>query len=409
MRVQSNKIKPVPGPSDDEVERVLERIVDFSFRSEIPKGLEVDKENAYIKREDLMRLVGETNSKGGTGLPMGHRFPKKKDVKLYGPASEVTEIVADRLQNLLSYSYEDMEKMSHRELLENSLADPVKMHVKDEYTSLSKTLEGRLRLIMGVGLIEEMTDRVLFENQNKTDTHHCYEANGTASGVDMNSDEGVKKFWDVIMAEATKKFGSDVKAWDWSVMRWMYEIELEARRRLNGASKNSAWYDLARKRTLILCRATLVTSDGEMYVLEIDGVVKSGCYNTTYSNSRCRDALAVLTYSTVSKSMGDDNLAGIPIVDGKMLEECEIKALYARWGFTLTDFKVIDDSFEFCSHLFVDGVAIPLNHTKALLNLLMETPDQMLIEQFFRTYRHSPHIKVMREFLECTEWARYLP
>lgn len=407
MILQSNRITPVPGPSEDVVERVLEKLVSFSLKSDVPKGLEVGKDEAVVSYKELYQLIHDMNGKGGSGLPMNMKYPNKSDLRSNCAASEVIEVTVDMMRNMLGYTFEEMEKMSPAELVSRGLAHPIKLHVKEELHSKAKLDEGRYRLIMGVGCCEELIDRLLFGNQNKVDVGNCYSDCGTAAGADLNTDEGVLRFWNAMMKpDGRKLFSSDVKGWDWSVLRWLYDIELEARRRLNGASKSSVWYDLARKRYLILCRSVFVTSNGNMYALTVDGIVKSGCYNTTYSNSRCRDGLSILTHSGLSKSMGDDNVSAIPYTDHQFTRD-ETILEYKKWGFRLTDYREVIDSFEFCSYLFEDGIAIPLNHVKGLLNLMNEEPDEELYEQFIRVHRHSPHLDDIREFLKQTSWSQF--
>jgi hypothetical protein len=92
--------------------------------------------------------------------------------------------------------------------------------------------------------------------------------------------------------------------------------------------------------------------------------------------------LAYLVGAPWAIAMGDDSIE--TFTEGAT-------AAYAAYGINVKMFRRCEkNSFEFCSHRFIDGVAVPLNWDKGLYRLLSAAPDLDRVTQFADEYRHSP-------------------
>lgn len=402
---QASRIKPVPVVDENRLKSSIDQVVTFSNPTSVPNGLE--KSDGVVSRGQIISAVDSLKNDGSPGYPFVYTHASKGELKDPINREELIEAVITRLSMLAGFTLKEVEDMTPVDLVRNGLVDLVKIFVKQDPHSSQKLADGRYRLIASRSVTDEVCERLLTTPQNESDKLGCMSENGTASGCDFVSDEGAKKLYDVMRPRNADsddlKFSSDIKAWDFSMKRWLFQAELEVRKKLNGASDDSAWWDLIQKMKICLMRSVFALSDGRLFVIKTEGVQKSGGFDTTPGNTRKRNLAAVYVGSKKSKSMGDDNDSSVPKIDGRYATKEEITKLYADIGLEITDINMNPTEFDFCSHVFKDGVAYPTSLGKGLYNLLQKnheiTPE--LLHTFYTEYRHSEKIGLVRGFLEA--------
>nr|UHS71501.1 MAG: hypothetical protein 2 [Sobelivirales sp.] len=331
----------------------------------------------------IREAFGKMNGTAVPGTPYHFTYPRKSDW-ISKDLESLVDLVLERLTLLEYIAPSNLELHANTELIAYGFQDPVSIFVKGEPHKIEKIQQGRYRLIANCTLVEEAIKRLLFAEQNDADKADCYNESGSAGGWDWTTDEAASRCFRSLKSWLPTAATSDVSAWDWSVKEWMFMAELEIRRRLNGASKTSSWYKISYNVYKCFCRSVYILTDGTAYTLEHPGVQKSGDYNTTTTNGRIRNLMAVLVGSEKSKSAGDDNIS--TYVDDAV-------AKYAKYGLKVTDYKKVENGrVPFCSATFTEDKAIPDSAMKSLYNLLMSKPSYMLLDTFRNEFRHAPDI-----------------
>lgn len=305
----------------------------------------------------------------------------------------MVNVVYARMQLLFNFDYHTKDPS---ELVKLGLIDPVRVFIKNEPHKVSKILEKRLRLIASVSLADNTICRVLCTMQNKSEIDQFTNLL-VKPGMGL-TDAHIKQLWDGVPEEPLKQ--TDFKSWDWQVTEQMLFLDLERRRMCNGASYDSVWYKCLKAHYWCICNNLFVTSDGRMYALNISGVLLSGWYNTSGTNSNIRIMLAFAARDKESRfwamSMGDDCLEK----DSEGLEKY-YESTGMRLGMFSTSSKL--SGFEFCSHFFKDGNAYPLNVDKMLYRFLCSTESSedkmMLYCQLLYELRNHPDSLEIRKLL----------
>lgn len=306
----------------------------------------------------------------------------------------IIRTVIGRLQTYMSYSVDDVAVMTPQQLVEAGLTDPVRVFVKGELHPTRKVEQERWRLIFAVSLIDQIIERLLCGNQNEHEID-TWMTHPSAPGLGLSDDLQLSSLYDRIM---DLKGGSplaeaDVTGWDWSVQKWELLKEAEFRARLGRFSTTAA--HCMTVRSYCLCESIYAMPDGSLLELLVGGVQKSGCYNTSSTNSRLRVFVAHLVGAEWAIAMGDDCLEQF-VVDAR--------EKYAALGHPLKMYVEKQDSFEFCSTQFTPEGAWPVDGTKTLCNILEQkriTPE--LLFQFSHEMRNHPR---KQEFLDSVERVR---
>jgi hypothetical protein len=267
-----------------------------------------------------------------------------------------------------SYTAED--------LVELGYCDPVKIFVKNEPHSREKVINKRFRLISSVSLIDEMCDRIAFMTQNHAE-RDMWESIPSACGMGFTP-ESVASIIDYAgdIERSGKLMATDVSGWDFSVTWEEYAREIEHRVLLAGAKGTTFEIYVY---NLIRCRAlsVFVLSDGESFAQVEPGIMKSGWYCTSSSNSRIRVDAHFLIGGSAAKANGDDCLADY-------VEDAEIKML--ALGHISKDVPTSIDKFEFCSHIYTDGICYTTNAPKITYSLLGKGGTSVHKRQLYADY-----------------------
>lgn len=295
----------------------------------------------------------------------------------------------DRLTRLASS--DAIRQFGAAELVRLQLVDPVRLFQKNEPHKRSKIASSRFRLISNVSLVDQLIDRILYGSQNEKEILN-YTSHPSKPGMGLH-DEGIQKLLQGIQEAKNTIPGfqladADFSAWDWSVAGWEIMLDAEVRIRLYGLCDDDPVSRAIRNRHWCVANAVFVDSEGVMYAQKIPGIMKSGWYNTSSTNSRIVTNIAKSSNFDIlpwNNSMGDDLL----------MQHVDNFAVHAaRYGHIVKMYnKVETDDFEFCSHRFVNGTAYPLNVGKMIYKLLTnktksELERMALFEQFLFNIRH---------------------
>lgn len=293
--------------------------------------------------------------------------------------------------------------MSPVELIDNGIRFPVRLFIKEEPHKRSKIESGKLRLISGVSLPDQIKERLLGGKQNDAEIDHwrtCTSRPGI--GLDDDSLRGMSVVFQEMLAHGPV-CSMDIKGWDWSVQEWELFMDAEARRRLMRAEKGSCVDFFLRAQAYCVSRSVYVMPNGDMIAQLTPGVQLSGSYWTSSTNSRMRAGASLVARQmaghpvgpTVHATMGDDSVE-------RHLEG--VKDALERLGHDVKDIKIgyqLSD-IEFCSHAWrSDGLAIPLSAYKTLYRYLSHPPTSASYLDWYSqlswVLRHFPRWRQYRD------------
>lgn len=303
------------------------------------------------------------------------------------------------------------QNLEPRKLVELGLCDAVKLFVKNEPHKLSKLQEGRVRLIFSMSLIDNIIARMLCSLQNNTEINQ-WELIPSKPGMGLNDASLRTIYQNVINLSCGGKIAeSDISGWDWSVYEWELEADFNRRLELNGG-RGTIWESIARAHFYCVARKVMVLSDGTMYQQLTPGIMPSGWYNTSSTNSFMRALdhyMVVHRHNSINNSdfspdcivMGDDGVERW-IPDGQ--------EMYRGLGKTVKMYtEVSSEHFEFCSTLFKCGLGVPVNVDKQIVNLLYYKPFTVWdayerINQFEYELRNLPGVDKLIELIKQSGW-----
>lgn len=313
-------------------------------------------------------------------------------------------------------------------MIEWGLVDAMRVFVKDEPHKMSKIEEGRLRLIFSVGMVDNLIARALgskMKKQEITDCNHIM----SKPGMGLH-DEGLKAIHDFVkdmvrdrLYKEYKPKSIDCKGFDFS-MTWIdFKFDYLRRLALVEGSEDSCWSKITFSHMYCMARKMIIFSDGTMVQQLLPGVMPSGWYWTSDTNSAVNAGISLsgfynhvqipfhlLDYNSYKGMyMGDDGGSpGMP--------EGYWEYWYGEFGKVLSLCEDIEPySFEYCSTRFLkDGTGHPEDPTKILFNLLKNKPTSVgqvfeLFSAFNFNMRHHPdkdkYVSIVREtgFLELLD------
>lgn len=310
------------------------------------------------------------------GFPLASMFATN-DAAIKALGSEfIIDVTIGRIQLLLQ---NDCSQLTPEELVAKGLCDPIRAIVKNEPHPPRKIETKRWRVISCVSLVDQLIDRLLHTTQNKVEIA-LWHSIPSAPGIGLSTDQDGKRLMDKVNRMSGNKpvALSDVSGFDWSIQEWEILLDAEARCLLQSANETNT--KLIMNRAHCICRSLWITPDGTMYAQTFKGVVKSGTFNTSSTNSRIRVMLAWLIGAIWALAMGDDCLE--EPVEGAA-------ALYSRYGHPLKMYE-ISEQIEFCSHDFdrATGMYSPTDPTKSLFNLLAKINDGNIDLQSLHSFLH---------------------
>lgn len=350
-----------------------------------------DRKTWFRGIEELLVFIKEDSSPGVPLASVG----STNGIVMKVLGNELVDVVLDRIENLLSFSLDEIKSMSRIERIDNNLVDPVRCFVKAEPHKAEKVKEGRMRLIASVSLVDKIIEMLLHRSLHKTEIRNWMSIPskpGIGFSKEMNDD-----VFDSVMEKhsiETQAY-TDISGWDWSVKDYMIEDCAEGEILLC-YNASEVWKHLVRAEAIKESQSVYQFSDGTLVALKYNGVVNSGKYKTSRGNSWMRVYLAHSIGARFCIAAGDDSVESF-------VEDAVAK--YKEKGFTIKDYQRVEDGFEFCSRWYQQGFSFPLNGDKMLMNLLHcriedESQFAMALLQFTDMMQDHPDFPAYTELLE---------
>nr|WMX25416.1 P2ab polyprotein [Cynosurus mottle virus] len=249
----------------------------------------------------------EINRKASPGVPLSMIAQSNGQV-LDWASDLVVQAVVERLHVLAA-----VDPRRHgwgpEELVQRGLCDPVRLFVKQEPHTQQKIDQGRFRLISSVSLVDQLVERMLFGPQNSMEIATWFKV-PSKPGMGLATEAQVSLLW----ADLKSKHSShpaaeaDISGFDWSVQDWELWADLSMRIELGDFP--SLLRKAAISRFYCFMNSVFQFSSGEMIAQLEPGLMKSGSYCTSSTNSRIRCLMAELIGSPWCIAMGDDSVEG---------------------------------------------------------------------------------------------------
>lgn len=250
----------------------------------------------------------------------------------------------------------------------------VKVFIKNEPLSRKKVEQKRPRVIMGTSLVYQLASRVIYSNlldafvQSWKDTP-------ISTGMGLSTPDQIREMYELLKDFDTS---DDVSSWDWRMQHWLLSASVEVQLRVLAHFGASVFHlTVYGYLQALLASPVLAYSDGELVVLDEDGLIASGRLDTADLNSKAKSLLMKLVHfdpSLKTRTMGDDGIA-----KGGRLTVQGLKDRYEQLGYELSLAHVfLKTEIEFCSHLFdyANEKVVFLNSAKAVANYVSKkTPE----------------------------------
>lgn len=288
-------------------------------------------------------------------------------------------VLANHMQFVVEAVYARLELLSRVELdssftavdlISMGMCDPVRLFVKQEPHPRRKIETRRFRLISSVSLVDQLVERLLFGYQNKLEIS-MWQTCPSKPGMGLSESTQAGVIWNQLKYKHSicQAAEADISGFDWSVQEWELQADVEMRIKLGSFDDKVA--RAARNRVKCLSLSVFQLSSGRLISQAIPGLMKSGSYCTSSSNSRIRCLMAKLIGSPWCIAMGDDSVEGwVENAQDKYLElghDCKDYVLcqsrYVQHGTELS-------SVNFCSHHISEGKFWLTSWPKTLLRYL---------------------------------------
>lgn len=379
-------------PSQDFRRQMIERTNKDYLTFRNPQWMDHYKREEWSRAIDDIKVFIKEDASPGVPLAL---IGNTNGVVLKALGCEFNDLVLDRIEALLRIDLEELDSMGSKEIVDKNLMDPVRCFVKTEPHKKEKVIEGRMRLIASVSLVDKVIEMLLHRVLHKLEIANWRKLPskpGIGFSKEMNDD-----VYDFVFTkkQVRPQAYTDVSGWDWSVKEYMIRDCAEG---VVGLCENPSaiWKHLVRAEAIKESRTIYQFSDGTMVQLKYKGVVNSGKYKTSRGNSWMRVYLAHMIGAEDVCAAGDDSVESY--VDNAVEK-------YARMGFRIKDYQRVEKGFEFCSRWYQENFSFPLNGDKMLMNLLHSniTSDEqfeMSMLQFTDMMESHPDFPAYTQLLE---------
>lgn len=335
-------------------------------------------------------LDKEVKAESGPGYPLLSLGFSTNAKLIEHHRSDLIQWIVDRIRILASLS--NPSDMSPMEFINSCATSPVRLFIKNEPHTEEKLIVFKYRLISSLDLIDQVIERLLDSAQNLVEIKHWMKI-PSAAGCGFSSDAQIEAFRERIFEDlkSYRMVQSDQSNWDWTVQEWELDLDRRVREILSGEPPNSLWVRLGRARTYAASRSVFVNSFGEAYVQKEYGLMKSGRYDTSSSNSRIRFAAALMVGATYARCMGDDCIEYTDQDPEELIKRYELLGHKCKFAEVVTE-----ENLQFCSMTFLTGV--PSNWEKMFSKLLShETLQPELRSEFTTIFVNNMRNHPMRE------------
>jgi len=270
---------------------------------------------------------------------------------------QLVDLVYERLKALELTSRTDLLDCTREQLVKFGYMDPVRVFVKDEPHKLEKLTEGRVRIIHSVSLVDKLVEMLLIKHATKQEIRH-WKLIPSKPGIGFDDESNLAVYNDVMTMD--EPHDSDVKGWDMGVKFWM--MEDDAHVTINLCRNAGLWWtQMLLKKQLLEASSIFQFSDGTMVYPNYRGIVNSGKFKTSYSNSKMRVLVSKHIGAKQARAAGDD------CVESKVNDAIE---KYKLLGIKIKSYQPIHDRFEFCSHMYTPSGSYAINDEKMIMNFL---------------------------------------
>lgn len=399
--------------SEWELDQVVGEIVKRYPKYRAHSGLRGELGQPHgITRAVVEEMLALFKQSAGVGLPLAARMISDGVTPSVANAraryEDVTvDVVLELLDALLREDFEDAGYDDPLELFLKLGICPARAMVKGEFHKMEKIESGRLRLVWSVSLIENVVWRFVCARFS-----HAMQAVHlqipSSEGFGIGTDAQIKEFYGAVegLFLGVVSFTNDNSGYD---LRKIEEaLMLDCRVRLACLSDAAPQQRRILRNLYWVSRHPLVTlSDGRVFSGKCwPGLQLSGKYPTLSDNSLDRfglDLIAALRLGlplsgVVAKVQGDDSRSTVPFAAVSIMQSL---------GYKITDWEEAtpQGGFEFCSHRWIGGIAIPLNWVKMLAKLLQEGYSPEREEGVLRqALRHSPQLGHVEDVLLRAGW-----
>lgn len=287
----------------------------------------------------------------------------------------IKQMVCDRIILINSLPIWEFSRLRDVDFVRLGLRDPVRLFIKNELHSTVKVANNQWRLIWAVSLVDQLVDRVLCGPMNGEDIANYAEL-PVCPGMSRNEDG--RKVLQTKISKMECPVGDDVSAWDLSVTWQMLNFDACRRAARKSALCGGAFKHIYNKVALMVASKVAVMPSGHILVQDKLGVIPSGWYNTSSSNSWCRVMVSCvinpreICYEQVlfgSMAQGDDCVEDVP-------KGFDLVGAYGKYGFRLKEPEWLEDGkLEFCALTFhQNGEVFPSRPVKMLASFFYNYP-----------------------------------
>jgi hypothetical protein len=325
------------------------------------RGKKINASNPQMMERVYNYVINQQNKDSTPGFPYNQFYPTTENFIQNNPKI-LHDMVFQRLSLLLA---DDIRGLNAEELVSRGYCDPIKVFIKNEAHRQSKIDEGRCRNIFAVSIVDRIIQQMCCIFQNKYEIANWSSlpskpGMGFAPHQVDQFVQGLKNYPHCVPSDFR---ATDVKSWDWNVTEDDLSFEAYVRWRLEGSLPENL--NLYRGIFYCMSRKVLVLSDGRALAQVQPGIMPSGAYFTSSSNSRIRVKLGLQMGASVDDMvcMGDDSI-----------EFCSSREIdLVKSDRVFKGIQQFTDSVEFCSHRIYFGhgetYAEPLNVKKMLFQL----------------------------------------
>lgn len=293
----------------------------------------------------------------------------------------------NRVQIFRSFVYARWSQLITGQLI----SDPLNVFVKQEPHKLKKLVEGRVRLICAVSLIDTMLDRIIFGPMVTTQLSKVGHTPCLVGWVPvLGGHRFVRNY-----LRGNKVLAVDKTAWDWSVKSWMVRAWIHFIESMV-IQPPRWWLHMSRTRITMLFRhAQFRFKDGMLVNQPLWGIMKSGCYLTLYLNSVSQSILHYVVMLRMGKSpyscqpltFGDDTVQTCNFDHVAYLKHLAELGSYPK-------VETLGEHYSFVGWDFKPSTVIPSYTEKHVFNILygkMETKYELL-DSLQYLYAHHPEM-----------------
>nr|QNR54650.1 ORF2b [Physalis rugose mosaic virus] len=273
------------------------------------------RRGTFLHTDLLKQQIKETaqssqiNKKASPGSPWA-RLGKTNQEVLSQHFDFLQERVFRRLHKLAGYDTEELMRMTPAELVREGLCDPVRLFVKQEPHTEKKLHERRFRLISSVSLPDQLIERMLFGPQNELEIA-SWARIPSKPGMGLSESSQAQSIWRELSYHhlSCPAAEADISGFDWSVQEWELWADLSMRVDLC-MDMHDGLRKLMVARFYCFMNSVFQLSNGELFEQKLPGLMKSGSYCTSSTNSRIRCLMGYIIGSPWIIAMGDDSVEG---------------------------------------------------------------------------------------------------